>query len=188
MDISTVFSEELGRDFAAAAAAGNSLYLSTVVSASGYDAAILERLLQELLNAVKTFRVDERALKVNKVLIAQAYDNEIFANPLSIGFSEINTLLSVPAWSAQEVKNELSTVTSAELQTFINQRMFKMVSEMEAFIFGRYDCNKSSVFVDLIRSSLGLHLPLSQHQQKQQTTGKQRNFHVKVKLVKIQTK
>lgn len=76
---------------------------------------------------------------------------------------------------------ELTAVNSADLQNFIDQRLFND-TEIEAFVFGRYDCNKSATAIQKAQSSIGLN-PLPS--QKQQNTANLKSFSKNLKLMKI---
>lgn len=158
--ITKLMNEELDRSFAAAAYAGNGFVVSqpfrgTYVSASGSDAAVVQRVLREILKTLRTFKADPGAFETNKQLLTQDLDNIIFDSPIYLARRGIITLLADPSWFPVEQKAELATVTATELQNFVDQRLFNSIS-LEGLVFGRMDCNKSSTIVDLIRSSLAL--------------------------------
>lgn len=146
--------EQLDRTLAAAADAGNGFsFADEQFSVNGYDTAIVERILGEVLKSAREFKVDPKTFEIKKQLLAQEFDQTSFAQPYKIGLQNLKTLLINPAWSDTEYKSELANVTVSEMQNFIDHQYFDDL-EIEGFIFGAYDCNQSVRIVRLVQSTL----------------------------------
>lgn len=146
--------EKLNRDLAAAADAGNWFaFDSNQILVGGYDLKVVEHILNEILKTLRTFKIDANAFQTKKLLLSQKYDAVNFLLPFEIGMSDIWTLLVNPAWSENELKSELSNVTSTELQNFIDHGLLNDFV-IRSFIFGHYDCNQGEQIGRLIKSAL----------------------------------